>query len=209
MKILIADDHEIVRRGLSSLLGDALPEAQLVEASDGLAALAQLDAEPFDLAVLDLNMPGMSGLDVLEDSRRRHPDTAVIVLTVFSEDAHAVRAYSLGAAAYLTKNQAADELLAAVRKVLAGGRYVSPATAERLAAALGGDLVSTPHEALSTRELQVLKMVAVGLSQKEIAASLGLSEKTIATYRARIAEKSGLLSSVDIARYALKAGLVD
>jgi DNA-binding NarL/FixJ family response regulator len=209
MKILIADDHEIVRRGLCSLLGDALPEAQLVEASDGLAALAQLDAEPFDLAVLDLNMPGMSGLDVLEASRRQHPGTAVIVLTVFSEDAHAVRAYSLGAAAYLTKNQAADELLAAVRKVLAGGRYVSPATAERLAAALGGDLVSTPHEALSTRELQVLKMVAIGLSQKEIAASLGLSEKTISTYRARIAEKSGLLSSVDIARYALKAGLVD
>lgn len=209
MNVLIADDHDIVRRGLNALLLDAYPDACLVEARDGHDALARLLERPFDLAVLDLKMPGLSGLDVLEESRRRRPGTPIIVLTVFAEDEFAVRAYSLGASAYLTKQQASDELLSAVQKVLAGGRYVSPSMAERLAAALGGETATPLHEVLSVRELQVLKMVALGLSQKEIAAELRLSEKTIGTYRARIADKAGLSTSVEIARYALKNGLVD
>jgi len=209
MRVLVADDHDVVRRGLKALLLDAYPAACLVEARDGDEALARLLAEPFDLAVLDLKMPGLGGLDVLTESRRERPETPIIVLTVFAEEEFAVRAYTLGAAAYLTKQQASDELLAAVRKVLAGGRYVSPASAERLAAALGGDIVIPLHEVLSARELQVLKRVAVGMSQKEIAAELGLSEKTVGTYRARVADKTGLSSSVEIARYALKAGLVE
>ncbi|MCP5524147.1 MAG: response regulator transcription factor [Verrucomicrobiales bacterium] len=207
-RILIADDHQIVRRGLQELLSCAFPNAPwgglgFPEAVDLLAS------QSWDLVLLDVNMPGRSGLEVLEDARRLCPQTPVLVLSAYPEEEFAMRAFKLGAAGYLNKQSACDELVVAVRKVLAGGRYVTASMAERLAASLGGGLEQAPHESLSSRELQVLRLVATGKTLKEVAAELALSEKTVGTYRARIAEKTGLSSSVQLARYAMRHKLVD
>jgi DNA-binding NarL/FixJ family response regulator len=146
---------------------------------------------------------------VLAEIKATAPETAVIVISAYPEEDFAVRALKLRAAAYLTKNCVADELLLAMRKALAGGRYVTVSLAEKLADALGSDLRAAPHESLSNRELQVLRLIAVGRSMKEVAAELTLSEKTIGTYRSRIAEKTGLSTGVELARYALQHRLVE
>ncbi|MCP5523786.1 MAG: response regulator transcription factor [Verrucomicrobiales bacterium] len=208
-RILIADDHQIVRRGLQELLSSAFPECTVGEARDSREAVDLLASQSWDLVLLDVNMPGRSGLEVLEDARRLCPQTPVLVLSAYPEEEFAMRAFKLGAAGYLNKQSACDELVVAVRKVLAGGRYVTASMAERLAASLGGGLEQAPHESLSSRELQVLRLVATGKTLKEVAAELALSEKTVGTYRARIAEKTGLSSSVQLARYAMRHKLVD
>jgi len=159
--------------------------------------------------LLDINIPGRSGLEVLSDARRLYPRLPVLVLSAYPEEEFAVRCLRLGAAGYLTKNSASDELVAASRKALEGGKYVTAALAERLAAVLGGEVRSEPHETLSGRELQVLRLVASGLTLKEIAGQLHLSEKTIATYRARISAKLGVSTGVELTRYALQHKLVD
>jgi DNA-binding NarL/FixJ family response regulator len=209
MNILIADDHEMVRRGVRDLLSQEYPKARITEAGDSAATIELLMQQTWDLLLLDINMPGRSGLDVLMEARKLHPATPVVVLSMCPEEEFAVRVFKLGAVAYLNKASAGDELLAAIRKVLAGGKYVSSALAEKLAGRLGGVDPSTPHEALSNRELQVLCLIAQGRSIKEIAAELSLSEKTIGTYRLRIAGKMRLSTNVDLARYALKHALVE
>ena len=209
MNILIADDHEVVRRGVRDLLSREYPEARITEAQDAAAAIELLIQQTWDLLLLDIYMPGRDGLDVLAETRRLCPATPVVVLSMCPEEEFAVRAFKLGAAAYLNKASAGDELLVAIRKVLAGGKYVSSALAEKLANRLSGVDASVPHEALSNRELQVLRLIARGRTIKEIAAELSLSEKTIGTYRLRIAEKMRLSTNVDLARYALKHGLVE
>jgi len=208
-RILIADDHQIVRHGLRDILTSHFPGAAFGEAATAAEAINLLIERDWDLLLLDINLPGRSGLEVLEDARRLRPHTPVLVLTSYPEEQFAVRAFKLGAAAYLTKQSATDELLSAVRRVLEGGKYLTLSLAERLANSLGTPGGDTPHEVLSNRELHVLRLTALGKSVKEIAAELGLSEKTVATYRARISEKTGLKTSVEIARYALKHGLVD
>ena len=162
-----------------------------------------------DAVILDLTMPGRSGLEVLEEARRLRPKTPVLVLTAYPEAQFAVRSFKLGASGYLTKQSVSDELVTAIQRILAGGKYVTASLAERLAVSLGGTDDQAPHEALSNRELQVLRLIAVGKSIKETAAELALSEKTVATYRTRISEKAGLKTNVEIARYALKHGLVE
>lgn len=209
MRVLVVDDHEVVRRGLRLVLSEGLPGAELGEAGSADQALATLAFEPWDLLLLDINIPGRSGLDVLEEVRRRWPRLPVLVVSAYPEEEFAVRCLRLGASGYVTKSSASDELLAAVRKVLAGGRYVTASLAERLAAVIGGDVRHQPHEALSTRELQVVRLVATGHTLREIAAELRLSEKTVGTYRARIAEKLGLSSNVELTRYALQHKLVE
>jgi two-component system, NarL family, invasion response regulator UvrY len=209
MNILIADDHEVVRRGVRDLLSQEYPQSRIAEVGDASAAIESLMRPPWDLLLLDINMPGRDGLDVLAEARRLCPATPVLVLSMCPEEEFAVRAFKLGAAAYLNKASAADELLAAIRKVMAGGKYVSGAFAEKLAGRLSGVDPSAPHEALSNRELQVFRLIAQGRTIKEIAAELSLSDKTIGTYRLRIAEKMRLSTNVDIARYALKHGLVE
>ena len=209
MKILIADDHEVVRRGVRDLLRQEYPTSHIAEAKDATAAVEFLMQQECDLLLLDINMPGRSGLEVLAEARRLCPTAPVVVLSMCPEEEFAVRAFKLGAAAYLNKANAGDELLAAIRKVLLGGKYVSSTLAEKLADRLGGVESSAPHEALSNRELQVLRLIAQGRSIKEIAVELSLSDKTIGTYRLRIADKMHLSSNVDIARYALKHGLVE
>jgi len=209
MKVLIADDHDIVRHALRDILAEVLGRPTIGEAADSRQACVLLMEQTWDLVLLDINMPGRSGLEVLAEARRLHPDTPVLVLTAYPEEEFALRAFKLGASGYLNKQHAAEELVAAVNKVLSGGKYVTASLAERLAASLGGQVEQSPHEALSNRELQVLRLVASGKTIKEIAAELALSEKTVGTYRARIAQKLGLGSNVELTRYAIRHKLVD
>jgi two-component system, NarL family, invasion response regulator UvrY len=208
-RILIADDHELLRRGLKGILTEAFPELVTGEAADARQTLAAVEKERWDIVLLDINMPGRSGLEVLQDLKRLHPRMPVVVLSAFPEKDYAIRAFKLGASGYVSKQSASNELLAAIRKALAGGRYVTPALAEALAATLAGDIPSAPHEQLSNRELQVLRMVAQGKTLKEIAGELSLSEKTIGTYRTRISHKLGLGTNVELARYALQHKLAE
>lgn len=208
-RLLVVDDHEIMRQGTTHVLAEAIPGSSFGQARDAAEAVAQLDAGAWDLMVLDLNMPGRDGLDLLEEVRARWPAVPVLVLTAYPEEELAVRCLRLGAAGYVTKSSAASELVVAAKKILGGGRYVTATLAERLAEFLGGGAGLAPHEVLAPRELQVLRLVAKGLTYKEVASELGLSEKTVATYRARITEKTGISRNAELVRYALKHGLVD
>jgi DNA-binding NarL/FixJ family response regulator len=208
-RILIIDDHELLRRGLKGILAEAFGDLQVGEAVDAAHALEIAEQQDWDMVLLDINMPGRSGLEVLEDLKRLHPIMPVIILSAFPEKEYALRAFKLGASGYVSKQSASSELLAAIRKALAGGRYVTPLLAEALAATVAGETPTVPHELLSNRELQVLRLVAVGRTLKEIATELSLSEKTIGTYRTRIAAKLGLSTNVEIARYAVRHQLVD
>lgn len=209
MRALLVDDHEVVRRGLRQLLVEDYPDIEFGEAGTLPQAREALTRESWDLMFLDINLPGGSGLELLAHSRELCPRIAVLVLSVYPEEEFAVRAFKLGACGYLTKASVADEMLLAVRRVLAGGKYVSAALAEYLASTLGNPHGQALHEALSPRELEVLRAVALGRTIKEIAANLQLSEKTIATYRTRVSEKLGLSTNVELARYALQNALVD
>ena len=208
-RILVVDDHELMRRGLRSILTGAFPELQLVEAADAPQALAAIEKQPCDVALVDINLPGRGGLELLQDLRGLYPQMPAIVLSAYPERDYALRAFKLGASGYVSKQSAEGELLWAIRKALTGGRYVTPALAEALAAQLAGEAPEAPHETLSNRELQVLRLVALGESLKEIAAKLALSEKTIGTYRTRISQKLGLGTNVELARYAERHKLVD
>jgi DNA-binding NarL/FixJ family response regulator len=206
---LVIEDHPVVRRGLEQILSAAFHDVRFGEASNATAALELAARERWDLALLDLHLPGRDGLSVLEELRRRHPSLPVLVLSVYPEQAFALRCLRLGAAGYVTKDSAPEELSAAVKKVLGGGSYLTAALAENLAAIARGDLSHAPNETLSHREMQVLRLVATGRSQKQIAGELNLSEKTVATYRARIAAKLRISTNVELTRYALRHGLVD
>lgn len=207
-RVLIVDDHEIVRRGIAALLSEALPEVSLEEAGSYNEAVERLGTGSWDLVLVDIGLPGPSGLALVEEARRRWRGLPVLVVSGSPEREFATLCIRIGAAGYVEKSVAAGEMVAAVRKVLAGGRYISPALAERLALAVEGGAPGR-HEALSPREMEVLRLVARGLSLKEIAAELGLTEKTVATYRARLGEKLHLSSNVELTRYALHHGLAD
>jgi two-component system, NarL family, invasion response regulator UvrY len=208
-RVLIVDDHQVVRRGLKEIFADAFPEAQVGEAENSQTAIELLMKQEWDLVLVDINIPGRSGLEVLEEAKRLRPRTPVLILSGYPEEEFAIRSFKLGASGYLNKSLATDEILAAAKKVLAGGKYVTASLAEKLAGSLGGKGQNAPHDCLSSRELLVLRMVAKGRTIKEIADELSLSEKTIGTYRMRIAKKLGLSSNVELARYALKHQLVD
>jgi DNA-binding NarL/FixJ family response regulator len=209
MRLLIVDDHAVVRRGLTHVLSESLPAVRFGEASGAPEALELLEREHWDGALVDLNLPGRDGLSLLEEIRSRHPSLPTLVVSAYPEEEFALRCLRLGARGYVTKASATDELATAVRRVLAGGRYVTAELAERLASAVGGEVSYASHEALSNRELQVLRLVASGRSLKQIASELRLSEKTIATYRARIAAKLQISTNVDLTRYAMQHRLVD
>ncbi len=209
MKILLVDDHEIVRRGLKDLLVEEFPKAVFGEAITVPAARALIAQKEWNLVLLDINLPGGSGLELLAELRQARPQAAVLMLSSYPEEEFALRSFKLGAAGYLTKASLADEMLTAVRKALGGGKYVSAVLAEKMAAALDGGLEQEAHETLSARELEVLRRVAMGRTIKEIAGELSLSEKTIGTYRSRISEKLSLSTNVELARYALKHHLAE
>jgi two-component system invasion response regulator UvrY len=209
MRALIVDDHAIMRRGLKEILADEFPKSETGEAENSRAALELAATRDWDIILLDINIPGRSGLEVLEEMKRLRPNTPVLVLSAYPEEEFAIRSLKLGASGYLNKSHSSDEVVVAVRKAMAGGKYVTASLAEKLAASLGGSVHCSPHESLSSRELQILRMIAHGKSIKEIAVELALSEKTVGTYRRRISKKMGQLTNVDLARYALKHQLVD
>lgn len=203
--VLLVDDHEIVRRGLATLLRAELPGVVLSEASTVAEALELIAKETYSLVVLDLNLPGRSGFELLEQVASTLP---VLVLSGYPESGFAARALKQGARGYVTKATAATELVSAVQHVLAGRRYVSRALAEALVDAVVSD-DPNPVSRLSHRELEVIRLIAQGRSLREIAHELNLSEKTIATYRARLGEKLGLKTNVDLTRFALQHQLID
>lgn len=209
MHILIADDHAVVRRGLKEILADAMPDALFSEAGDGDAVLGHLARGQTGLVVLDINMPGRTGLDVLRDIKRDYPRLPVIVLSIQPEDQYAVRCLRAGAAAYINKDSAPEELALAAQKVLAGGRYLSAVLADRLVAALDESANKPAHELLSDREHEVMRMIASGVPLTEIGERLHVSVKTISSYRARIMDKMRMKSNAELTRYAIANGLIE
>ncbi len=207
IRILIADDHPVVRQGLKQTIAE-LPDAVTVdEATDGMEALNMARMGNYDVAILDIAMPGKNGIDVLEEIKYEKPNLPVLMLTMYPEEQLAVRALKIGASGYLTKASAPDELVSAIQKVLSGGKYVSSSLAEHLASLLH-QTEQQPHETLSNREYQVMCLIASGKTTAEIAKELFLSIKTISTYRSRILEKMGMKNNVELARYAVKRNLL-
>ncbi len=202
MRILIVDDHAVVRRGLREILVEEFPGAHVGEAASVAEAVGMTRAGRWDLVILDLNLPGGSGLDALKEIKQLQPRLPVLVLSIYPEDQYAVRVLEAGASGYLTKEMAPAGLVEAARKSLAGGRYVSPALAERLALRLAPGRRDAPHETLSDREFQVLRMIASGRTVGQIAQELGLSVKTVSTYRTRLLDKMGLKNNAELTRYA-------
>jgi DNA-binding NarL/FixJ family response regulator len=209
MHILIADDHAVVRRGLKEILADALPTADFSEAGNGDAVLSQLEKSPAAMLVLDINMPGRSGMDVLRDVKHTYPRLPVIILSCHPEDQYAVRCLRAGAAAYINKDSAPEELAVAIKKILGGGRYVSANLAETLIANLDEPIDKPLHDSLSDREHEVMKMIAAGVPLTEIGDRLHVSVKTISSYRARIMVKMQMKSNAELTRYAMTHGLID
>jgi two-component system invasion response regulator UvrY len=208
MRILIADDHAVVRHGLKQILADAFSQAVFGEAGNAEEVFSQIGKEPWDVVVLDISMPDRSGLEVLCDIRKARPELPVLVLSMHPENQFAVRVLRDGASGYLTKASAPEELVGAIKKVLAGGRYVSPVLAEKLAADLSVNTDKAPQEFLSNREYQVLRLLASGKIVSEIAGELRLSVKTISTYRARVLEKMRLRNNAQLMHYAMEHHLV-
>ena len=191
------------------LLKDEIPNISFAEARTSQEALELVEKQPWEIVILDISMPGVSGLDVLGELKKARPRLPVLFLSVHPEEQFARRALKTGAAGYLTKESVPEELVRAVRKVLAGGRYISEELTDRLAWELGSESRLSGHEALSNREFQVLRLMAKGKAAKEIANELTLSVKTVSTYRARILLKLGLSSTAELIRYAIRNGLVD
>jgi two-component system invasion response regulator UvrY len=209
IRALIADDHAVVRQGLIQILGN-IPEITVGgEAINGQEVLDKVRAEAWDVVILDISMPDRSGLDILKQLKAERPKLPVLVLSMHSEDQYALRALKAGASGYLTKASAPDELVKAIRKVVSGGRYVGSCLAERLAFELGADSSKLPHETLSDREFQVLRLIASGKSVTEIAAELSLSSKTISTYRVRLLQKMNLKTNAEMMHYAMQNHLID
>lgn len=209
MHILIADDHAVVRRGLREILADALPGADFSEAGNGDEVLSQLGKSQAAMLVLDISMPGRSGMDVLRDVKHTYPRLPVIILSCQPEDQYAVRCLRAGAAAYINKESAPEELAEATKKILSGGRYVSASVAETLLTNLDDSVDKPLHELLSDREYEVMRLIAAGVALTEIGDRLHVSVKTISSYRARIMEKMQMKSNAELTRYAMTHSLID
>jgi len=209
IKILIADDHAIVREGLKQIVADTSDMIVTAEASDGHEVLALLSKNNYDVVVLDMAMPGLTGLDILKQIKRETPKLPVLILSVHPEEQYAVRSLKAGASGYLTKESAPDELITAIRKVSMGGKYIPSSLAEKLAFELEVDAEKPPHKTLSDREFQVMCMIAKGRTIKNIAEELFLSPKTVSTYRFRILEKMKMKSNEELTHYARNNHLVN
>jgi DNA-binding NarL/FixJ family response regulator len=209
IRALIADDHAVLRRGLADVLSEERDIVVRGEAGSCREVLAKLRQGEWDVVVLDLNFPDGNGLDLLREIKRERPKLPILILTIASEDQYAVRALRSGASGYLTKESAPEELVQAVRKVVAGGRYVSPKLAERLAVMIDRDAEQPPHDQLSEREFQVFRLIASGRAVSQVAEELHLSVKTVSTYRARVLEKMNLRTNAELTVYAVRNHLVE
>lgn len=209
IRVLIADDHAILRRGLEEILVRELEGVVCGEAENAQQVFAQFQNHAWDLVILDLTMPGRSGLDVLRDLKRTRPKVPVLMLSMHPEDQYGKRVLKAGASGYMNKESAPEELIKAIRKVLAGGRYVSAALAEKLALDLSAESEQPLHERLSDRELEVLRMMGSGRTISQIGEELHLSVTTVSTYRARILEKMNMTTTAELMHYAFRSQLVD
>lgn len=208
IKVLTVDDHKIVRDGLKQIFAET-PDIKVVdEAKDGGEALSKVRENDYDVVLLDISLPDTDGLEVLKLVKKEKAKQVVLMLSMYPEEQYAVRALKAGAAGYLTKDTASEELIAAIRKIAKGGKYVTLSLAEKLAAYLDTDAQDAPHEALSAREFQVMRLIGEGKSVGEIAEELFLSVKTVSTYRTRILEKMEMSKNAEIMRYAIKQGIV-
>jgi DNA-binding NarL/FixJ family response regulator len=209
IRVLVADDHTVVRRGVKQILSEAPDIVVVGEASTAHEAIRAVRQERFDVLVLDIAMPEGGGLEVLSQLRGLETHPRVLILSMYPEKQYALRALKSGASGYLTKESASEELVAAVRTIAQGGRYVTQALAETMADELGNTPGQAPHDRLSDRECQVMCLVAGGKTVTEVATELSLSAKTVSTYRARILTKLGVSNNAEIVRYAFQHGLVD
>lgn len=209
IKVLVADDHAVVRLGVKQIVLSCFPDARIGEAANGLEVLEAVRADQWDLLILDIGMPVRSGLEIMSELRHIAPNLRILVLTMHAEEQFALRLLKSGVAGYLTKERASEELVRAVRKVLSGGKYVSTVLAERIALSLDTSVDKLPHETLSDREFQVMRMIASGMTVAEIAEALSLHVRTVGTFRRHILRKLNLKSTQEIAYYAIRGGLVD
>lgn len=207
-KILIADDHAILRKGLRRILTEMDEGYDIDEASNGYEVIDKIREMDYDLILLDISMPGLSGLDALKQIKAENPKLPVLILTMHPEEQYALRALKAGASGYLTKESVPDELMNAIRKILRGGKYIGNSLAERLAFAFDEKTEKQPHELLSDREYQVFLLIASGKGLTEIAEVMSLSVKTVSTYRSRILDKMKMKSNAELIHYAIKNKLL-
>ena len=209
IRVLVSDDHTLVRKGLKQILLDTEEIQDVDEACDGKEAISKVSENDYDVVLLDISLPGRSGIDVLKQLISLKPDLQVLMLSMHPEEQYAVRALRAGAAGYLTKESAPDKLIEAIRKVSRGEKYITPSLAEKLAVEIGPSIDKARHETLSDREYQVMLLIASGKTVKEIAEVLSLSVKTISTHRTRILRKMNMKNNAQLIHYAVKLGLVD
>lgn len=209
IKILIADDHAIVRSGLKQLLSMQSDFTVAGEAANGQQVLDQIRGQPFDVVLMDMSMPGRSGIELIKLVKVEKPKLAILVLSMHKEEQYAVRALKAGASGYMTKESALDNLVAAIRKVAGGGAFISPGVSERMALEWGGNHDVAPHTQLSDREFQVFRMIVSGLPIGVIADELSLSVKTVSTHKTRILQKMNMTSSAELIHYAIRHQLVE
>ena len=207
-RILIADDHPIVRRGLKEIILESFPSAEITEVGDAEELIEKVIKEEWDVVISDLAMPGRTGLEAMQQIKLHSPKLPVLILSMYSEDQYAIRVLKAGASGYLNKDMAPEELVNAINKVLSGRKYITPSIAEKLASNVNFDSDKLPHELLSDREFEVLKMMASGKSVTDIGASLFLSTTTISTYRSRILTKMNLKTNADLTQYAIEHKLM-
>ena len=209
IKILIADDHPVVLKGIKDIISETHDITVADEAGDGLEAVKKVRKNDYDVVLLDISMPGVDGLEALGEMQKMKPDLPVLILSIYPEEQFAVRAIKTGASGYLTKQRAPDELVTAIRRVYRGGKYIGAVLAEKMASDLARGDERPPHEKLSDREYEVMRMIVKGKSTKEMAEALFLSPKTISTYRSRVFQKMNIKSDVELARYAFEHKLIE
>jgi len=209
IRVVIADDHTILREGLRQLLGAAPDIAVVAEAADGHEVMARVRSDEFDLLLLDMSMPGKSGIELIKQVKAERPKLRVLVLSMHEEQQYAVRALKAGASGYLTKDSAATQLVTAIRKVAGGGAFITPEVAEQLALGAMPNSEGPPHTRLSDREYEVFQLLVAGVTVSDIAARLNLSGKTVSTHKARLMEKLGIDNQADLVRYAMRHHVAD
>lgn len=209
MRILIADDHAVVRKGLKQIIREEYPTAELAGAKDAEELMSKLFGAEWDMVICDLNMPGRSGLDALHQIKQSYPNLPVLIMSMYPEDQYALRVIRAGASGYLGKDNVHEDIIKAIRAVLLGKKFITPAVAEKLAEAIGTNTEELNlHDKLSDREFDVFKLIAGGANVSDIADQLSLSVTTVSTYRARILEKMNMKSNADLTRYALDNHLI-
>ena len=209
LRVIIADDHPIVLKGLKEIMLESFQDVTVDEACEGHELINDIQNNDYDLVLLDISLPDINGLEALKEIRKKRPKLPVLVISMYPEEQYAIRALKAGGQGYLTKRSASDELVLAVQKILSGKRYVSPSFAEKMVLDFESDTDKLPHEGLSDREFQVMRMFGKGMTTKETAAELHLSINTVRTYRVRILEKIGAKGTNELIHYAVTHGLAE